>query len=153
MTNNLIRFCCFSLALLTMLPIAAADDQPTASDLFEGGKEGYFAYRIPSLLTTAKGTVLAFCEGRKSSLADLGDNDMLLKRSVDGGRTWGPLQLVYEEGGDKIISIGNPTPVQDRQTGRIWLVFARNSLDILAVHSDDEGETWSEPINFTPQVK
>src|SRR5438128_409191 len=65
---------------------------PEQTDLFIGGQGDYHTYRIPSLITTQKGNVLAFVEGRKDSEADHGHNEILLRRSVDGGKTWGPIQ-------------------------------------------------------------
>ena len=52
-------------------------------------RAGYHTYRIPSLIVAPKGTVLAFCEGRKNGRGDTGDIDLVLKRSTDGGKTWG----------------------------------------------------------------
>jgi len=83
--------------------------------------EGYHTFRIPTLLLTRPGTLLAICEGRKTSRVDHGDVDLVLKRSSDDGRTWGPLELVYEEGGDEKVTIGNSCPVVDQITGVIWL--------------------------------
>ena len=57
-------------------------------DLFENGTQGYHTFRIPSLITTPTGTVLAFCEGRKNGLGDSDDIDMLMRRSDDGGQSW-----------------------------------------------------------------
>lgn len=116
---------------------------------FVKATDGYFVYRIPSLLVTPKGTLLAFCEGRKTSLSDDGDNDLVLRRSTDGGRTWKPLQLVHEEGGDAVISIGNPCPVIDQATGKIWLGMNRKNGRVLLTHSDDDGATWSPAVDIT----
>lgn len=122
---------------------------PFRSEVYVAGEDDYFAYRIPSLLVSPKGTLLAFAEGRKTSLADLGNNDMLLKRSTDGGKTWSPQQIIYDEGES---TIGNPTPVVDHDTGRIWLIFGREAKHVLAMHSDDDGRTWTEPKDITKQV-
>jgi sialidase-1 len=94
--------------------------------------------------------LLAFCEGRKSSLADLGNNDLVMKRSTNGGKTWAPMQVIHDEGDE---TIGNPTAVVDRDSGVIWLVVSRNASDVLVTHSLDDGKTWSEPNDITPQVK
>jgi len=126
---------------------------PKQTDLFISGTEGYHTFRIPALLVTKTGTLLAFCEARKTSPADHGDIDLVLKRSTDAGRTWSSLQLVYEQGGTDPITIGNPCPVLDRQTGRIWLLFCRNNTDVLATFSDADGLHWSEPRLITRSVK
>src|SRR5688500_13962217 len=79
--------------------------------VFRAGEGGYHTYRIPALLVSPKGALLAFCEGRKTSKQDHGDVDLVLKRSSDGGQTWSKQQLVHEVGGDEKITIGNPCPV------------------------------------------
>ncbi len=130
-----------------------ATEKPANVDVYTSGEAGYHTFRIPALLTSPKGTLLAFCEGRKTGRGDHGDLDMVLKRSSDGGNTWGKLQLVYEEGGNEKITIGNPCPVVDQSNGRIWLPFTRNNDDVLVTYSDDEGQTWAEPKRITKSVK
>ena len=119
-------------------------------DVFVSGTEGYHTFRIPALAVSPQGTLLAFCEGRKTSRADLGNNDLMLKRSTDGGRTWGKLQQIYDEG-EK--TIGNPTVVVDQDTATIWLVMLRNASEVLLTQSTDDGKTWSQPVDITRQVK
>ena len=121
--------------------------------VFTAGTEGYHTFRIPALIATQQGTLLAFCEGRKNSRSDHGDLDLVLKRSTDGGSTWGPLQLVYEEGGDADITIGNPCPVVDQNTGIIWLPFCRNNDRVFITKSQDDGLTWACPVEITADVK
>jgi len=121
--------------------------------VFRAGVDGYHTYRIPALLATPKGTLLAFCEGRKTSGGDHGDIDLVLKRSNDGGRSWGPLELVYEEGQTAPITIGNPCPVVDRANGTLWLPFCRDNDRVLVTHSTDDGRTWSPPTEITGEVK
>ena len=135
------------------LETALASSDLLETDVFVSGKQGYHTYRIPSLIVTQKGTLLAFCEGRKTSQMDHGDIDLVLRRSIDGGRSWEPMQLVYEEGGDAIITIGNPCPVVDRDTGTVWLTMNRNNDAVLLVHSEDDGLSWSDPEDITDQVK
>jgi len=140
-------FCIF---LLVTSPVHAAED---GVDLFVSGTNGYHTYRIPSLIATSKGTLLAFCEGRKTGRADDGDIDLLLRRSADAGKSWESRQVVYEEGGEKKVTIGNPCPVIDQETGAIWLPFCRNNSAVLITSSTDEGQTWSPPRDITPEVK
>lgn len=136
----------------------------TQSDLFISGEGGYHTYRIPALLTTGSGTLLAFCEGRKHGPGDAGYIDLLLRRSFDNGVTWGPVQLVAS---DPPHTVGNPAPVFDRETGIIWLLFCRNNGDggeekitagkaprtVWVTHSSDEGATWATPQEITGAVK
>lgn len=126
---------------------------PKKADVFVSGTDGYHTYRIPALMVTKKGTLLAFCEGRKTSRGDSGDIDLLLRRSFDGGKTWQKTQLVYEQGGTKKITIGNPCPVLDRDTGTVWLPFCRNNDDVFVTYSTDDGLTWSRPVEITDTVK
>ncbi|GAB6185258.1 hypothetical protein JCM17478_07600 [Thermopirellula anaerolimosa] len=126
---------------------------PDAAVLFRSGQGGYHTYRIPALAVGAKGTLLAFCEGRKTSARDDGDIDLLLRRSEDGGRTWSEPTLVYEEGGDAPITIGNPCPVLDARTGTLWLAFCRNNDRVFVISTQDDGLTWSAPREITADVK
>lgn len=149
------------------LLVAATAWQPGAPEhvvVFRSGEEGYHTFRIPALLVTKKGTVLAFCEGRKNSRRDTGDIDLVLKRSGDNGKTWSRIQVVADHGPD---TIGNPCPVEDRKTGTVWLPLTGNpghstQKQILAgtgtrtmwmSRSDDDGVTWREPVEITAAVK
>jgi sialidase-1 len=129
--------------------------------VFESGKEGYSSFRIPALIVSKKGTVLAFCEGR-SVRGDTGDIDMVLKRSVDGGNTWGPLQVVWD---DEKNTCGNCCPVVDEATGVIHLLMSWNlgsdhegsikngtsgqPRKVYVSRSNDEGATWSTPEDLS----
>lgn len=133
--------------------IATPAAPPTITDVFSAGTEGYHTFRIPALVVTGKGTLLAICEGRKTGRGDHGDVDLVLKRSTDGGKTWSPTQLLYEEGGDAKITIGNPCPVLDRDSGTVWLPFTRDNTAVFVTHSKDDGKTWAKPTNITDAVK
>jgi len=119
-------------------------------DVFLAGQDGVHTYRIPSLLITPKGTVLAFCEARKESIADNSPTDLVVKRSFDNGRTWQPKQIVWA--GQGIDAVMNPTAVIDQSDGTIILVCAtfKKALEqqILVMTSQDDGATWSAPTDI-----
>jgi sialidase-1 len=135
-------------------------------DLYTRGNGGYHTYRIPSVIVTARGDVLAFCEGRKISGNDTGDIDLLVRRSRDGGRSFAPFEVVWDDGGN---TCGNPCPVIDRDTNTIWLLMTHNlgrdnetaitkgtaqgTRTVWVTHSTDDGRTWNPPKNITASVK
>jgi sialidase-1 len=139
-----------TLALILGLAAAASAASPVSQDVFVGGRGGYLTYRIPALVRSQQGTLLAFGEGRKTGIADHGNIDLVLRRSTDGGRSWGALQVIEAEG---FQTWGNPAPMVDRETGRIWLLFTRNNLGVFVIYSDNEGWTWSAPREITAAVK
>lgn len=131
--------------------------------LFKAAQDpGFACFRIPAVVRTADGSLLAFAEGRVLNCGDAADIDIVLKRSTDGGRTWGPLRVVNEGAGD---THGNPAPVVDRNTGRVWLAETYNTgrTDSAGCavpcdrtphlqYSDDDGLTWSEPRDLSPEI-
>jgi hypothetical protein len=156
------------LATLLLFAVAAAARcaEPVQTPLFVSGKDGYHTYRIPALLASKKGTLMAFCEGRKIGRGDAGDIDLTLKRSFDGGKTWGKTQVVWDDGEN---TCGNPCPVVDAKTGTIWLLMTHNigsdtqamivngtskrPRTVWATKSDDDGATWTPPTEITKDVR
>jgi sialidase-1 len=140
---------------------ARADTQPAT--VFESGQDGYPVFRIPAIIQAANGDLLAFCEARQGD--DASEIDLVLKRSSDGGKTWGPIEVVQESEefrslfGDREIeiTIGNPAPVVDlldpEHPGRIWLPFNLENDRVFVTHSDDHGKTWAPRREITKDVK
>ena len=144
---------------------AAARD-PRYTEVYTSGEKGYNTFRIPSVIATSRGTLLAFAEARREGAGDAGDIDLVLKRSEDGGVSWSPLQIIGDNGPN---TFGNPCPVVDRTTGTIWLLTTQNrgtdrEKDIIAgtsqagrsvavLRSTDDGVTWSAPVDITASVK
>lgn len=134
--------------------------------VFAAGTSGYNTFRIPAIITAANGDLLAFAEGRKNSSSDTGDIDMVLRRSADGGRTWGALQVI---GNDSTNTFGNPSPVLDARTGKLVLLSTHNlgqdtqaeiqngtsvgTRTAWVQTSADNGATWTAAREITSAVK
>ena len=103
-------------------------------------------YRVPAVVKNAQGDVLAFAERRNNSDgSDNGDFDIVMRKSSDGGRTWGPLKMVANSGKNKVSS---PVPVLDPRTGDILLIcMIRSSSGVYLGHylqrSTDGGNTFT----------
>ncbi|ROP46627.1 exo-alpha-sialidase [Streptomyces sp. PanSC9] len=153
---------------LAPAPPAAAQPSRAAPEfeqqvLFRASQDpGYACFRIPAVVRTTDGTLLAFAEGRVLNCGDAADIDIVVKRSTDGGRSWGPLRVVTEGAGD---THGNPAPVVDRDTGRIWLaeIYNTGRTDSASCsvpcdrtphlqYSDDDGLSWSAPRDLSPEI-
>jgi sialidase-1 len=135
-------------------------------DLFIGGHDSVNTYRIPALITTQKGTLLAFCEAREGN--DQTPTDLVMKRSSNCGETWSPMQVVAHGKQPGAVAMMNPTPVLDQTDGTIILLY--NSFPGLEVEgeyttqfipgvvrqlvtkSTDDGTTWTTPEDVTEQV-
>ncbi|MBN2270861.1 MAG: exo-alpha-sialidase [Sedimentisphaerales bacterium] len=131
------------------LTTISMNGEPQQTDLFVSGQDGYKAYRIPALVVSNKGTIMAICEARKNSFSDKGDIDLAIKRSFDNGRTWTEMKIVWDDGEN---TAGNPCPVVDRQTGTIWLPFCQNNERVFITKSVDDGASWSAPQEITESV-
>ena len=127
----------------------AVSDQVT---VFQRGEGDYYCIKIPVLVATAGGALLAFGEGRMFSCSDFTWTDLIYKRPEDGGKTWGPLNILYTNSSNQTgvhTVIGNAAPVVLKDGGRILVPFCRNNLQVMLTYSDDDGKTWSSPVNLT----
>lgn len=154
--------------LLGLIISTACAGQPEFSDVFTAGTDTYKSIRIPSVVVAKSGVVLAFAEGR-AARTDQAQNDIILKRSLNGGKSWGALQLIAADGAH---SLNNPTAVVEQESGRVFLMFQRipahlkersaqtatgyegtNIYRNLLVWSDDHGATWTRPLDVTRATK
>ncbi|AQQ70483.1 Sialidase precursor [Limihaloglobus sulfuriphilus] len=153
-------------AVFSLFCMTAAAESFFHTTVFQQGMNGYNTFRIPSLIQAPDGTVLAICEGRKNSSSDTGDIDTVLRRSFDGGVTWDPLQVIWDDGPN---TCGNPTVLLDISNGRVWLFNTHNLgqdsqteivngtsdgvRTIWSCYSDDNGASWSSPYCHYPEIR
>ena len=159
--------------------VRKADTHYMGVGVRHAGDDGVAAYRIPGLATSNKGTMLGVYDVRHNNSADLQEYvEIGLSRSTDGGQTWEkmriPMSFGEHEGLPKAQNgVGDPAILVDRKTGTIWIIAAwthgmgngrawwnsqpgmdmHHTAQLMLVKSDDDGKTWSEPINITEQVK
>ncbi|SOD96770.1 sialidase family protein [Spirosoma fluviale] len=148
------------------LPADTVRQRIEETTVFQNGEGGYLCYRIPAIVRSPGGNLLAFAEGRRTDCSDFGDVDIVLRISKDNGQSWGPIQTVVDFGP---AQAGNPAPVFDLTdaafpNGKLFLMYntgttseanVRKGLAVREVWyktSANGGQTWSEPVNITAQV-
>ena len=102
--------------------------------LYQAGDWGYAQFRIPCLLATSAGALLALCEARSNPRSDSGQICILLRMSLDGGQSWSQPRIVAEDAGN---TVGTPCLVEHLPSGTLQLIFNGNDgavseADILA---------------------
>lgn len=125
-------------------------------DVFNRLEDGYFCIKIPYIITTLNGTLIAFAEARSESCSDYARTTLVYKRSHDSGRTWSELSVLFskpENASDPWpLVIGNAAPVQDASTGRIHVPFCLNNSKVMITASDDDGASWTTAVDITASV-
>ena len=156
-------------------PIPSAETQSSFVPVFVGGEEGYACYRIPAMVTTKHGALLAVADGRISGCSDIPNPlDLVLKRSLDNGRTWTPLQVIADYGKNtndtdiyptygltnpiSRVAAGDAALLLDRTNGRVWVIYDNGAyikgqrhnraIKLELRSTDDDGLTWSPAIDI-----
>lgn len=138
------------------------------------GDDGSKSYRIPGLVRSKAGTLIAVYDIRYRHAGDLpADIDVGVSRSTDGGASWQPMRVAMDMGKDPKASfdgVGDPAILADPRTGRLWLaalwshgkrawggsgpgLAPEETGQFMLCHSDDDGVTWSQPHNLTESIK
>jgi sialidase-1 len=135
--------------------------------IFKERTNNFQVYRIPAIAKSKAGTILAFAEARTlASAGDSGNIDLVLRRSLDNGKTWEEMITVWNDGAN---TCGNPVPIVDEETGEIHLLMNWNNgadsygeinnltaIDtrrVFYTKSTDDGKTWQTPREITSSVK
>jgi sialidase-1 len=154
---------CLLVLCLLCSGAAAAEPRLEKTVLFGAGSGGYASYRIPCLLATPKGTLVACCEARQTR-GDWGPIDILLRTSDDGGKTWtaprkvadvqgphrkNPVALAQKLADPNAVTQNNPLLVADAKTGAVHLLFCHEYMRCFYRKSDDDGRTFSPAVEIT----
>ena len=141
--------------------------------------DGVHTYRIPGIITTDKNTLISVYDIRRNGSVDLQEDiDIGMNRSTDGGQNWESMQVIMDMGewGGKPQGengIGDPAILFDNQTNTIWVaaiwahghpgkrnwhaskpgIEPTETSQLMLSKSEDDGLTWSAPINLTPLIK
>lgn len=158
--NRLLALLTAILAATSAVALRAAP-APEFFDVFPANSNGVTRHRIPGMVVTTKGTVLAYCEARINNSSDWGEIEIHLRRSTDGGKTWdAPRRIAHrgarlegnprkKSGGEREQTVNNPVAIVDRVTGAIEFVYCVNYARAFAMRSTDDGLTWTDPLDIT----
>jgi sialidase-1 len=160
----LLSFCAIAFVCLAFSQaVCAAEPRLERADLFVAETAGYKLYRIPGIVVTARGTVLAYCEARRTGKSDWDTIDIMLRRSTDGGSTWSEQQKIADVPGLKTknpvalekklantddVTYNNPVAFADRN-GSVHFLFCLEYARCFYLRSDDDGKTFSPPVEIT----
>jgi len=159
----LLNIALLNMAVALTLPLHAAEPGIEKMELWEGGQDGYAMYRIPGIVVTGKGTVLAYSEARRSSGNDWDSIDIVMRRSTDGGKTFGPQVVISRVAGEirrspvaierkqakpTDVTYNNPVAIADR-SGVVHFLFCLEYMRVFYMRSVDDGRTFSKPVEIT----
>lgn len=154
------------LYILTYIIAIDSVKAQTKVPVFVSGKEGYASFRIPSIIQLPNKKIIAFAEGRVNGAGDFGHVNIVMKTSVDGGKSWSALEKIVSFG---ILQAGNAAPVVDLldpqyPQGKIFLFYNTGNVnegqlrqgkgirEVWYISSVDNGDSWTTPVNITSQV-
>jgi sialidase-1 len=155
------RFLTLYIALWLTGSALTAEPLLETSAVFPPGMNGIARYRIPGMVVTHQGTVLAYCEARKNNSSDWGEIEIHLRRSTDGGKTWLASQNIAHhaeriegnprkaQGGEHEQTVNNPVAIVNHETGAIEFLYCVNYARCFSMRSTDDGLTWNKPTEIT----
>lgn len=155
----------FVFSIIATVGFGAKDcygSEPVKVAVFSSGENGVKRYRIPGIVVTPNGTLIAYCEARLNGSADWGEIEVHMSRSLDGGASWSkPTKIAHRgariEGnptnataqGKSEQTVNNPVAIVDPKSGAIEFLYCVNYARCFSMRSVDDGKTWSSPIEIT----
>jgi sialidase-1 len=145
---------------------AAAEPSLTKTTLFESGQGGYKTYRIPGIVVTKRGTVLAYAEARRNTGGDWDTIEIVIRRSTDGGKTFSsqkvvahvpgpiersPVAIERKQGLPTDVTYDNPVAIAAKD-GAVHFLFCLEYMRVFCMRSDDDGRTFSRPVEITQAI-
>ena len=138
----------------------------------KAGEDAVNTYRIPGIIQTDRGTLIAVYDNRYTGSGDLpGNIDVGMSRSIDSGKTWQPMRVIMDMGAPHDNNgVGDPAILFDPVAKKIFVaaLWSKGNRSIagslpglspdttgqfVLVSSADDGLTWTAPYTITPQVK
>jgi sialidase-1 len=149
--------------LLAVMQLGMAAPFLVKTELFTGGEGGYKLYRIPGVVVTKKGTVLAYSEARRTGNGDWDSIDIVMRRSTDGGVTFAAASVIAhapgaisrslvaierKQGAPGDVTYNNPLAIASRD-GTVHFLFCLEYTRVFYMRSRDDGQTFSTPVEIT----
>jgi sialidase-1 len=106
-------------------------------------------YRIPSIIQAPNGDILVICERRNDGPGDIGNHDIVMKRSADKGKTWSEEITILDDENRVCTDL---TVGLDRETKKLWLFFLKDKKQYAHLTSTDNGLSWQGPVIIHDQV-
>lgn len=149
---RLVSLCAIAVGLIpSTLKPAIASTQMESTLLWQGNAGGYETYRIPGIVVTARGVILAYGVGRRFIKdGDWSDSDILLRRSIDGGQTWEPSRRIA---GNSHGVTDNPVAIADHKKGVVHLLYQHDYARIFYMRSKDDGARFTKPVDVTSALE
>jgi sialidase-1 len=114
----MIKLTIFLLFFMLIIGLISGGEIRNKVDVFISGQDGVAFYRIPALVTSNKGTLIAICDARIESIYDAPNNiDLAMKQSFDNGKTWTAMKIILDYLG--LEAAGDPCLLVDRETGTV----------------------------------
>lgn len=121
-------------------------------NIFEARTNGYWSFRVPGMVCTPRGVVLASAEARRGKGGDWDDNDILLRRSLDGGKSWLAPQRVVSQAQYGPGPVGNFVMIVDRDKEVVHALYCHSHSNFFYMRSANDGATFSAPVSITESM-